>query len=206
MTNKNKMEFVINELLKKIENPVMVLDYCTDYQLMIAVILSAQCTDDRVNIVTKELFKVVKTPKDLYNMSIDELTEYIKSVNYFNTKAKNLKLNAKMMVEEFDCVIPKSIDQLTKLPGVGRKTANVILHELYNISEGIVVDTHVKRLAINLGFTKSNNPEIIEKDLMKITDKKYWKILSHLFILHGRQKCVQKNLECSVCDLFRGKK
>lgn len=172
----------------------MVLDYCTDYQLMIAVILSAQCTDDRVNIVTKELFKVVKTPKDLYNMSIDDLTEYIKSVNYFNTKAKNLKLNAKMMVEEFDCVIPKSIDQLTKLPGVGRKTANVILHELYNISEGIVVDTHVKRLAINLGFTKSNNPEIIEKDLMKITDKKYWKILSHLFILHGRQKCVQKIL------------
>lgn len=205
MNKKDKMKFVIESFEKKFPYAKISLDYETEYQLMIAVILSAQCTDKRVNIVTKELFKKVKEPIDIYNMSIEELERYIMSTGFYHSKAKNLKENAKVLVEKYNSKIPHNMKELTKLGGVGRKTANVLLHELWNIDEGIVVDTHVKKLSNLLGFSKSTNPIIIEKDLIKIVPKKYWGIISHYFILHGRLRCIQKNLECEVCDLIRKK-
>ena len=122
---------------------------------MVAVILSAQCTDARVNIVTKELFKVVRDPKDIREMNLGTLEKYIKSTGFYKNKAKNIKLNAEMMLEKYNDVIPKELEKLIKLPGVGRKTANVVLGELWNIREGIVVDTHVKRLSNLIGFVKT---------------------------------------------------
>ena len=168
---------------------------------MVAVILSAQCTDARVNIVTKELFKVVREPKDIREMDLETLEKYIKSTGFYRNKAKNIKLNAKMMLEKYQDIIPKKLEKLTELPGVGRKTANVVLGELWNIREGIVVDTHVKRLSNRIGFVKSDNPEIIERELTKFIPKKYWFIYSHYLILHGRDKCTARKPKCEICEI-----
>ncbi|VWL85925.1 endonuclease III [Oceanivirga miroungae] len=206
MTKKEKMLFVINNFEKRFPDAKISLDYNTEYQLMVAVVLSAQCTDKRVNIITKKLFEVVKDPIDIHNMDIKVLEEYIKSAGFYHSKAKNLKLGAKTLVEDYNGILPQDIEKLTSLGGVGRKTANVLLHELWNIDEGIVVDTHVKKLSNLLGFSKSTNPIIIERDLMKLVPKKYWGIISHYMILHGRLRCISKKLECDVCDLIREKK
>ena len=174
MTKKERFNLIFPILQKKYGKPKCALDYETPYQLMIAVILSAQCTDARVNIVSKELFKKVKTPEDIHNMSLKTLENYIKSTGFFRNKAKNIKLNAEQLLNEYNGEIPKTMEELIKLAGVGRKTANVILGEIWGIREGIVVDTHVKRLSKRMGLTKSDNPEIIERELMKIVPKKYW--------------------------------
>lgn len=205
MNKKEKMKYVISILENRYGIPKISLDYETEYQLMIAVILSAQCTDERVNIVTKELFKVVKQAEDIYNMDIEVLKEYIYSTGFYNAKATNIKENAEILVKKYNSKLPQNIDELTKLPGIGRKTANVLLHELWGISVGIVVDTHVKKISNLLGFVKSDNAIIIERELMKIVPKKYWSTISHYFILHGREKCIQKKKECKVCDLIRKK-
>ena len=200
---KKKIIFVINKLQEKYKDVKIALNYETEYQLMIAVILSAQCTDARVNIVTKELFKVVKEAKDIQNMNIEVLKKYIKSVGFFNAKANNIKKNADILLEKYNGILPRNIEELTALPGVGRKTANVLLHELWNISEGIVVDTHVVRITNLLKIVNTKNPVLIEKELMKIVPKKYWHSITHYLIIHGREKCIQKKLECEVCDLIR---
>lgn len=201
MNNVKKMKYVLNILEKEYGNVGIFLNHTNEYQLMVAVILSAQCTDERVNMTTATLFKYIKTPYDMKNMDINKLKKLIFSCGFYNNKAKNLKLNAELLIKNFNGVLPRNIKDLTSLPGVGRKTANVLLYDLWNISEGIVVDTHVKKLSIELGFTKSKNPEIIEKDLMKITPKKYWGLVSKYFILHGRKKCAINNLNCKICNL-----
>lgn len=198
MNNKEKMKYILTLMEKKYGHPKVFLNYTTEYQLMVAVILSAQCTDKRVNIITKELFKYIKTPFDMENMDINTLKQYIFSCGFYNNKAKNLKLNAHELITRFNGVLPHNMDDLLSLSGIGRKTANVLLYDLWDISVGIVVDTHVKRLSNELGFSKSKNPEIIEKDLMKITPKEYWGLLSKYFILHGRQKCTG---DCEICAL-----
>ena len=147
MTKKERFNLIFPILQEKYGKPKCALDYETPYQLMIAVILSAQCTDARVNIVSKELFKKVKTPEDIHNMSLKTLENYIKSTGFFRNKAKNIKLNAEQLLNEYNGEIPKTMEELVKLAGVGRKTANVILGEIWGIREGIVVDTHVKRLS-----------------------------------------------------------
>ena len=162
MTKKERFNLIFPYLQERYGKPKCALDFETSYQLMIAVILSAQCTDARVNIVTKELFKVVKTPEDIHNMDL------------------------------------KKMDELVKLAGVGRKTANVVLGEVWGISEGIVVDTHVKRLSKRMGLTKSDNPEIIERELMKIVPKKYWFVFSHYLILYGREVSTAINPKCDI--------
>lgn len=198
-----KKEYIkIMEILgEKFKDAKIALNYNNEYQLMIAVILSAQCTDKRVNIVTEELFKRIKTPEDMVDISLEELKEYIKSVSFFNMKAKNLKLNAKMLIEKYKGEIPKTIKELTELPGVGRKTANVLLSDLYNISEGIVVDTHVRRLSNLIGFVNCDDVFKIEQELMKKFDKKYWYSLSHYLILHGRDKCIARRPKCNECEI-----
>ena len=199
MTKKERFNLIFPILQEKYGKPKCALDYETPYQLMIAVILSAQCTDARVNIVSKELFKKVKTPEDIHNMSLKTLENYIKSTGFFRNKAKNIKLNAEQLLNEYNGEIPKTMEELIKLAGVGRKTANVILGEIWGIREGIVVDTHVKRLSKRMGLTKSDNPEIIERELMKIVPKKYWYEFSHYLILYGREVSTAINPKCDIC-------
>ena len=199
MTKKERFNLIFPILQKKYGKPKCALDYETPYQLMIAVILSAQCTDARVNIVSKELFKKIKTPEDIHNMSLKTLENYIKSTGFFRNKAKNIKRNAEQLLNEYNGEIPKTMEELIKLAGVGRKTANVILGEIWGIREGIVVDTHVKRLSKRMGLTKSDNPEIIERELMKIVPKKYWYEFSHYLILYGREVSTAINPKCDIC-------
>ena len=201
MTKKERFYKVFPILEKKFGKAKAALNYETPFQFMIAVILSAQCTDARVNIVTKELFKVVKNLEDIRKMDIKTLEEYIKSTGFFRNKAKNIKLNAQMIKEKYNDKLPRTIEELLVLPGVGRKTANVILGDLWNIRQGIVVDTHVKRLSNLIGFVESDNPEIIERELMKFVPKKYWFEYSHYLILHGRDKCVARRPKCLECEI-----
>lgn len=203
MTKKEKIKYVINILEKRYGNPKTELNYETEFQLMVAVILSAQCTDKRVNIVTKELFKVVKEAVDIENMDINTLEKYIMSTGFYHNKAKNIKENAKILINNYNSVLPHNMDDLLKLPGVGRKTANVLLHELWGISTGIVVDTHVIRIVNLLGIVNTRNPLIIERELMKLVPKEYYRKITHYFILHGREKCIQRKLECDVCSLVK---
>ncbi len=203
MTKKEKLKYVINILEKRYGNPKTELNYETEFQLMVAVILSAQCTDKRVNIVTKELFKVVKEAVDIENMDINTLEKYIMSTGFYHNKAKNIKENAKILINNYNSVLPHNMDDLLKLPGVGRKTANVLLHELWGISTGIVVDTHVIRIVNLLGIVNTRNPLIIERELMKLVPKEYYRKITHYFILHGREKCIQRKLECDVCSLVK---
>lgn len=201
MTKKERFNKIFPILEKKFGKPKCALDFETPYQLMVAVILSAQCTDERVNIVTKELFKVVREPQDIRNMDIKVLEKYIKSTGFYKNKAKNIKLNAEAMLEKYNDVIPDKMEELVELAGVGRKTANVVLGEIWDIREGIVVDTHVKRLSNHIGFVKSENPEIIERELMKFVPKKSWFEYSHYLILQGRDKCKARKPQCEVCEI-----
>lgn len=201
MTKKERFKNVFSILEKKFGIPKCALDYETPYQLMVAVILSAQCTDERVNIVTKEFFKEMKEPKDIRAMSLKTVEKYIKSTGFYQNKAKNLKLNAEAMLEKHNDIIPNKMEELVELAGVGRKTANVVLGELWNIREGIVVDTHVRRLSNLIGFVKNDNPEIIERELVKFIPKKHWFEYSHYLILQGRDKCIARRPKCSECEI-----
>ena len=201
MTKKERLNKIFPILEKKFGKPKCALNFETPFQLMVAVILSAQCTDERVNMVTKELFKVVKEPKDIRNMDIVVLEKYIKSTGFYKNKAKNIKLNAEALLEKYNDNIPNRMEELVKLAGVGRKTANVVLGEIWDIREGIVVDTHVKRLSNRIGFVKSENPEIIERELMKFVPKKSWFEYSHYLILHGRDKCKARKPQCEICEI-----
>ena len=201
MTKKERFNKIFPILENKFGKPKCALDYKTPYQLMVAVILSAQCTDERVNIVTKELFKVIREPQDIRNMDIKVLEKYIKSTGFYKNKAKNIKLNAEAMLEKYNDVIPDKMEELVELAGVGRKTANVVLGEIWDIREGIVVDTHVKRLSNHIGFVKNENPEIIERELMKFVPKKSWFEYSHYLILQGRDKCKARKPQCEVCEI-----
>ncbi|NYV27892.1 endonuclease III [Streptobacillus felis] len=201
MTKKEKISKVLEILREKFKEPKIALDYSNEYQLMVAVILSAQCTDKRVNIVTKEFFKILKKPEDMQKLSLEEVEKYIKSTGFYKNKALNLKANADMLIEKYGGVLPRSMDELIKLPGVGRKTANVLLGDLWGIRAGIVVDTHVRRLSNLIGFVDNDNVEIIEKELMKIVPKKSWYEYSHFLILHGRDKCIARRPKCSECEI-----
>ena len=201
MTKKERFKNIFPILEKKFGVPKCALDYETPYQLMVAVILSAQCTDERVNIVTKELFKVVKVPEDIREMSIKTLEKYIKSTGFFKNKSKNLKLNADTLLKKHNDIIPNTMEELIELAGVGRKTANVVLGEIWNIRVGIVVDTHVRRLSNLIGFVKNDNPEIIERELIKFIPKKNWFEYSHYLILHGRDKCIARKPKCEICEI-----
>ena len=165
------------------------LDYKTNEQLAVAVILSAQCTDERVNIVTKDLFKEAPDMKALNKMSLKRLKELIYSTGFYNAKAKNIKSLANILMNDYQGKIPNDFKTLVNLPGIGRKTANVIMNQAFDAAEGIVVDTHVRRITQRLGLTLKKTPEQIEKDLMSYVPKKYWKDMSIYIIFHGRKFC-----------------
>lgn len=176
------------------------LNYDSDWQLLIATILSAQCTDDRVNIVTKSLFNKYKTLDDFCDASQKILEQDIKSTGFYRNKARNIILMANKLKNEFSYKMPSEIEKLISLPGVGRKTANVIRSHIFNIPS-IVVDTHVKRISKKLGWTENTDPNKIEFDLMKIIPKKNWININLQLIAHGRKICKARKPECEICFL-----
>lgn len=177
------------------------LNYSTPEELLVATILSAQCTDKRVNIVTESLFKKYKIPEGLAKAKVEDIEKAIKSTGFYKAKAKNIKACCATLVEKYDGKVVPDLKTLQSLAGVGRKTANVVLGECFAKAEGIVVDTHVRRLSNRLGLTTSQNPIVIEQDLMKQVPKKYWIIFSHWLIHHGRGPCKARKPHCEDCFL-----
>jgi len=173
----------------------------TPLQLLVATILSAQCTDARVNIVTKDLFKKYPTAADLARVPLPVLERAVQSTGFFRNKAKNIKACCQMLVEKYDGEVPKDLDALVELAGVGRKTANVVLGTAFGIPTGVVVDTHVGRLSQRLGLTRHKDPVKIERDLMELLPKREWIDFSHRMIYHGRQICVARRPKCEQCSM-----
>lgn len=197
------MEVDIVEILKK-EYPDVkgtALHYTNPLELLIATILSAQTTDEMVNRVTESLFKKYRTAKDYANASLEELQNDIKSINFYRNKAKYIKECCRIIVEEYEGKVPDSMEELIKLPGVSRKTANVVLSNAFRKDEGIVVDTHVMRLSQRLGLTEEKNRDKIEQDLMRKFPKEKWFDLANLLIAHGRRVCKARNPKCEECVL-----
>jgi len=179
------------------------LNFKTPLELLIATILSAQCTDKRVNMVTPALFKKYRTPQDYANAPVAELESAIKSTGFFRSKTKSIQGATSVIAKKFGGKVPNSMEHLRELPGVGRKTANVVLGNAFAINEGIVVDTHVIRLSQRLGLTKHKDPEKIEQDLMKLVPQKYWALWSHWLIWHGRRRCYARKPDCANCEVFK---
>jgi endonuclease-3 len=177
------------------------LDRETPFQLVCATILSAQCTDDRVNMVTPELFRRYPTPEAMARAPLPALEKIIRSTGFFRQKAKSLKGTAAGILERFGGEVPKTLAELTTLPGVARKTANVVLGTAFGLAEGIVVDTHIQRLAMRLGFTRATDPKGIEQDLMKVLPQESWIRMGHQLIWHGRRVCFARKPNCAECTL-----
>ncbi|MEN3013526.1 MAG: endonuclease III [Endomicrobiia bacterium] len=198
MKNSN-IKKIIEILQKEYPDAKTALKFSNPLEILVATILSAQCTDERVNKVTAELFKKYKTVDDYANANIKKFEQEIKSTGFYKMKAKNIINAAKMIKEKFNGKVPDNMEDLLKLPGVARKTANVVLGNAYGKVEGIVVDTHVRRLSYRIGLTKNTDPNKIEQDLMKIVPKDKWFIFSYLLIDHGRKICTARKPLCDKC-------
>ena len=177
------------------------LGYSSPLELLVATILSAQCTDKRVNIVTGELFQRCRSAQDFADIPLPELEAIVRSTGFFRNKAKNIRNMAADLLAKHGGRVPESLEELAALPGVGRKTANVVLGNAFGKNEGIVVDTHVTRLSRRLGFTKSSDPVHIEQDLIKLFPRAHWTDLSHWLIFHGRHRCQARKPDCTGCEL-----
>jgi endonuclease-3 len=202
-TDKKKRELltkVINTLRNDYPEAKIQLFFQNDFQLMVATILSAQCTDKRVNIVTNKLFKKHPTVFDFAELSNEELEKEIFSTGYYKAKAKNIIASAKKLIADHEGKVPDNMDDLLKVPGVGRKTANVLLGHLFDIP-AIVVDTHVIKIMNRLGIMETKNAQIIERELMELIDKKDWVIFTHLMISHGRAVCSARKPKCEKCNI-----
>lgn len=192
---------VIDLLERQYPDAKTALNYSNPLEMLVATMLSAQTTDQRVNIVTQTLFKKYRTAEDYANAGIKELEKDIHSTGFYHNKARNLKKCCQIIVEKFKSKVPSTMKELLELPGVARKTANIVLYNAYGKIEGIAVDTHVRRLSQRLGLTQQNDPEKIEQDLMQITPKEKWMKLTDLLIFHGRQVCIAKKPKCEICVL-----
>lgn len=199
---KNELGLEVFRRLKKLyPDAHCELNHSNPFELLIATILSAQCTDVRVNMVTPALFKKLPTPQKMAKAKLEEVEELIKSINFFKNKSKALIGCAQMLLSDFDGEVPQTVEELSSLPGVGRKTANVVLGNAFNINTGIVVDTHVKRTTHLLGLTKQTDPEKVEQDLMNLFPNETWTDLSHLLIFLGRRTCIARRPQCDLCVL-----
>lgn len=177
------------------------LEHSNAFELLVATILSAQCTDVRVNIVTADLFRKYRQPKDYLEVSVEELARDLGSINFNNSKAKNVQRTAQLIIDNFGGEVPRTLAEIITLPGAARKTANVVLGNAFGIASGVVVDTHVMRLSQRLGLTENITPEKIEKDLQELVPKKDWILFPHWMIFHGRQVCKARNPQCQACVL-----
>lgn len=196
-----KLKKILRILKKEFPNPHCALSYRNPFELLVATMLSAQATDKSVNQATPKLFKNFKTPQEFAKADVKEIEDNIRSIGLYKTKAKNIKKMAQLLIDEYNQKVPQSIDELIQLPGVGRKTANVVLGDAFGISQGICVDTHVGRISTRLGFSPKPDAIITEKKLMELCPKKDWIVISHLFILHGRKTCNARRPLCSECKL-----
>lgn len=199
---RERAKLIVTKLRRLYPQSNVALTHSNPLELLIATILSAQCTDARVNIVTKELFRKYRSAEDFANASQKALEKDVHSTGFFRSKAKNIIKCCKALISEHDGKVPNTMEELTKLAGVGRKTANVVLSNYFGIHAGIVVDTHVKRLAFRLGLTSKTNPEQVERDLTAIIPKKDWMAISNMLILHGRKICPARNPKCAQCSLI----
>jgi len=177
------------------------LEYTNAFELLVSTILSAQCTDKRVNIVTANLFKKYRSAADYAKADISALEQEIKSTGFFRNKARSIKNCCQSLVEKHGGIVPRTLEELVELGGVGRKTANVVLGNAFDVNTGLVVDTHVARLAQRLGLTKEKGPERIEQQLMKLVPRQQWTMFSHWLIWHGRRRCYARNPDCPGCEI-----
>jgi endonuclease-3 len=198
---KTRVSRVVKLLEETHPDAKIALDFSNPLELLIATMLSAQCTDERVNVVTKVLFRKYRTSKDYAKADLKELENNIRSTGFYRNKSKNIKKAAQMLVEKFNSKVPSTMAELLELPGVARKTANIVLFNAFGKIEGIAVDTHVRRLAKRLGLTENDDPEKIEADLMKIIPKKDWMRITDFLIFHGRRVCEAKKPKCEICVL-----
>jgi len=201
MEKQQRVAFLLDRLETMYPAAQCALRHSNSFQLLVATILSAQCTDQRVNLVTKTLFKKYRTPADFARVPQAALEKEIRSTGFFRNKAKNIRGASKRIIEEFCGKVPRTMDELLTLPGVARKTANVVLGSAFGIADGIVVDTHVQRLSQRLGLTRQKDPRKIEQDLIRIIPKDRWISISHQLIWHGRQLCQARNPKCGNCPL-----
>jgi endonuclease-3 len=192
---------IIKRLKKEYPDAHCALNHSNAFELLVATILSAQCTDERVNIVTETLFRKYRTPQDYLEVEAAELAQDIKSINFFNNKTKSIQGAAQKIVENFKGEVPCTMDELLTLNGVARKTANVVLGNAFGIASGVVVDTHVARLSQRLGLTEEKMPEKIEKDLSALVPQKEWVMFPHWLIFHGRAVCNARKPKCAECVL-----
>jgi endonuclease-3 len=192
---------ILNRLKKSYPDAKTTLDYTNPFELLVATILSAQCTDERVNQVTKTLFKKYTKPEDYLKVPEEELQNDIRSTGFFRNKTKSIRGSSKKLIEDFGGQVPGKMEDLLTLPGVARKTANVVLGNVFKIADGVVVDTHVSRVSQRLGLTKNTAAEKIEQDLMKLIPRDDWIKFSHMIILHGRYVCKAIKPECENCVL-----
>jgi endonuclease III len=197
-----RLQKIIAGLQKAYPDAHCELNYSNPLELLIATILSAQCTDKQVNLVTPDLFKRYPTAQDYAVADRTELEKAISRLGFFRNKAKSIQLCCKALVEQHKAEVPQSMGALTQLAGVGRKTANVVLGNAFNINEGIVVDTHVARLSQRFGVTNTDDPVKIEAELVKMVPRDQWTLFSHLLIWHGRRRCYARNPDCEDCEVF----
>ena len=199
--NKKQSVELINILRETYPDATCSLDFENPFELVVAVMLSAQCTDERVNKTTPSIFEKYKTPEDFANIEICELEKLIHPCGFYKTKAKNIKATSTILVTDYNSKVPENIEDLIKLPGVGRKTANVVMLEAFNNPQGIAVDTHAKRSANRIGLSKKVDPLKIELDLLKTFPKEYYKDINHILIYHGRNTCTARNPKCETCTV-----
>jgi len=196
-----KTEEIILELSKYYDGEKGSLDFNTPFELLVAVMLSAQCTDARVNIVTKDLFKVANTPEAFSKMEVSEIEKLISSISFYKNKAKHIKECSMQIIEKYNGEVPKTMEDLTSLSGIGRKSANVIMLEAFQNCQGIAVDTHAHRISNRLGLSNQTDPLKVEQDLLKKIPKKYWVLVNHLLVYHGREICDARKPKCNICPV-----
>ena len=198
---KARAQKIIELLAKEHADAKIALHYSNPLELLVSTILSAQSTDEQINKITKSLFKKYRTAEDYANADLKELEQDIKSSGFYHNKAKNIKNCCQLLVGKYNSQVPKTMEELLELPGVARKTANIVLFNAYGVIAGVAVDTHVRRLAQRLGLTENENPDKIELDLMNLVPKDKWMRITDLLIFHGRRICVAKKPRCDVCVL-----
>lgn len=198
----NNVKYIISTLKENYPNASISLNFTTSLELFVAVVLSAQCTDKKVNEVSRVLFRKYKTMEDYASADINEFQEIIRPLGLYRSKAHNIKQACQIMMEKFDSCVPRTMQELLGLPGVARKSANVILYYAHGLVEGIAVDTHVRRLSFRLGLTSEKNPDKIEQDLCQIIPRREWHNINHLFIAHGRAVCKAPTPRCTKCSLY----
>ena len=199
--NKKDAVKIVETLKEMYPDAKCSLDFSTPFQMLVSVVLSAQCTDERVNKTTPSIFAKYSTPQDFADMDITLLEDLIHPCGFYKEKAKNLKKTAQILVDKYNGIVPNNMDDLMSLPGVGRKSANVIMLEAFDLPQGIAVDTHCKRIANRLGFSSESDPAKIEQDLLKVIPKEYYKDVNHIFIWHGRNVCTSQKPKCDSCKL-----